>query len=88
MLVAPVYSWDDGTYTIGVYKSVDAAVNAAKEHTELDDLQYVQSSSDDVAFLVEPDDDPQDAKVWGEYTSEYKIITRELSDDVYTNWLV
>ena len=88
MLLAPVYSWDDGTYAIGVYKSVDAAINAAKEHTELDDLQYVQSSSDDVAFLVEPDDDPQDAKVWGEYTSEYKIITRELSDDVYTNWLV
>lgn len=78
MLVAPVYSWDDGTYTIGVYKSVDAAINAAKEHTELDDLQYVQSSSDDVAFLVEPDDDLQDAKAWGEYASEYKIITREL----------
>ena len=55
MLVAPVYSWDDGTYTIGVYKSMDAAINAAKEHT-----------------------DPQDAKAWGEYASEYKIITREL----------
>ena len=78
MLVAPVYSWDDGTYTIGVYKNIDGAINAAKEHTELDDLQFVQSSSDDVAFLVEPDDDPQDAKAWGEYASEYKIITREL----------
>lgn len=78
LLTAPVYSWDDGTYTIGVYKSVDGAINAAKEHTELDDLQYVQSSSDDVAFLVDDDDDPQDAIVWGEYASEYKIIEREL----------
>ena len=78
LLTAPVQSWDDGTYTIGVYKSVDGAINAAKEHTELDDLKLVSSSQDDIMFLVETDDDPQDAIVWGEYASEYKIIEREL----------
>lgn len=77
-LLAPVYSWDDGTYTIGVYKSMDGAVNAAKKHTEIDDLLHIKSSSEDVTFLVDPDDDLQDAVVWGEYASEYKIITREL----------
>jgi len=78
LLTAPGHSWDDGTYTIGVYKSVDGAINAAKEHTELDDLKLVSSSQDDIMFLVETDDDPQDARVWGEYASEYKIIEREL----------
>ena len=70
LLTAPVYSWDDGTYTIGVYKSVDGAINAAKEHTDLDDLKLVSSSQDDIRFLVETEDDPPDAQVGSKYASE------------------
>lgn len=35
LLIAPIYCWDDGTYTVGVYKSMKGAKNAAKDHTEL-----------------------------------------------------
>ena len=44
-LTAPVYGWDEGTFTIGIFRSFNSAMNRAKSHYV---KYYTDKDSDDV----------------------------------------
>ena len=44
-LMAPVYGWDEGTFTIGIFRSFNSAMNKAKSHYV---KYYTDKDSDDV----------------------------------------
>ena len=48
-LVAPVYGWDEGTFTIGIFRSFNSAMNRAKSHYV---KYYTDKDSDDVDLFT------------------------------------
>lgn len=66
-LIAPVYSWHDGHYSVGLFKTIDAAVKATAKHSNHSKIymKYI----DDVLCLSLDADDYDDHEC-----ADYKIL--------------